>query len=69
MSEMKSDALIAVEALSSLPIGSEIVEDESVVIYRNGAGSITVGDVLAAKRAVSRLIWWQNPLATPAASA
>lgn len=42
----------AARTLATIPIGGEVAEDTTLVLYRNGAGSITVGDVLNARRAL-----------------
>lgn len=42
----------ALRPLASLPIGPEIEDDHDLVIYKNAGRSITVGDILAARKAL-----------------
>jgi len=46
--------LEALEPLSSIPIGDELYDHEDAVIYKNGGKSITVGDVLKARAAITK---------------
>ncbi len=50
------DMFGAVSALASIPIGPEIADDRDMILYRNGTGSITVGDVLYAKAALTKAL-------------
>ena len=47
--------LDALAPLAKLPIGPEVVADPDLVLYRNAGRSITVGDVLTARNAISAI--------------
>ena len=36
-------------SLAKIPLGSEIIEERDLILYRNGGAAITVGDVLDAR--------------------
>lgn len=48
------DALrAALKPLAELVVGSEVIEDRDLILYKNGGKCITVGDVLDARKALS----------------